>query len=235
MKRFNLFVLAILFLTSCDDIFGPDIKGSGNILSEERQLSHFDQVLLEGDYEVEIIKGREFKFEIEADDNIIPIIRSSVDDGQLKVYSIENYRPSETIKIWITLKNMSSLTLRGSAEVSSNDTFTGEDIILDLSGSGRVNLHIDCITFDAHISGSGSFTIDGVADYQEISISGSGKYDGSNLFSKTAKASISGSGHLYVHSRDYLKAIVSGSGNIYYYGIPTIETWISGSGNIIKR
>ncbi len=68
----------------------------------------------------------------------------------------------------------------------------------------------------------------------EISISGSGDYDGIGLAVDEASIRISGSGGAKVWAESKLNASVSGSGDVYYKGNPTIDQRIDGAGKIVN-
>jgi hypothetical protein len=85
------------------------------------------------------------------------------------------------------------------------------------------------------ISGSGDVTIDGTADSQTVTLSGSGDYGAGNLVSRNSSAEISGSGDVTVNALDTLEAEISGSGNAIYTGNPQVSQNISGSGELRRR
>ena len=75
-------------------------------------------------------------------------------------------------------------------------------------------------------------TVDGAADSQTITISGSGDYSAGDLVTRSSTAEISGSGNVTVNARDLLKAEISGSGNATYTGDPEVRQDVSGSGEL---
>ena len=83
---------------------------------------------------------------------------------------------------------------------------------------------------NASIMGSGNILANGNTESLTTLISGSGKIDFSNLKSKTADCTVTGSGNTYIHVIDTLKAKISGSGNVEYAGSPVITATTTGSG-----
>ena len=72
----------------------------------------------------------------------------------------------------------------------------------------------------------------GRAQEQDVSISGSGEYNGEALTSRSARVNVSGSGDVVVNASDALDAQVSGSGNVRYVGNPSVTEKVSGSGSV---
>ena len=62
-------------------------KGSGKIVTEKRSLSGFKGVDVGGVFQVEITAGKEFAVEVETDDNLLPLIKTEVNNGVLEIES----------------------------------------------------------------------------------------------------------------------------------------------------
>ncbi len=65
-------------------------------------------------------------------------------------------------------------------------------------------------------------------------VSGSGRYEGTRLESKSAKVLTSGSGDAIIKVIDKLEATVSGSGSVQYIGNPTVTKHDTGSGEVVQ-
>ena len=59
--------------------FGSGIKGSGVASSEIREADEFTGVDVGGVFEVEITAGKEYSVQVQADDNLIPFVKTEVD------------------------------------------------------------------------------------------------------------------------------------------------------------
>jgi len=244
MKSLLYHILPTLFIltstTACyininDDDFGPSIKGSGHIIVEERALSQFDHISLEGAIDLIIRQGENQKLEIQADDNIVSTISTSVRSRELKIRSTQTYRSHENVVIFITLNDLEGLEIRGSGDVYGETIFEGDYLDLEVSGSGNLDLEIYYDKLSSEINGSGNFKLEGTTIEQEVSIYGSGDYRAQNLLTSKTEVSISGSGNSVVSVSDYLRAEIRGSGDIIFYGNPEVSSTIRGSGNLIKR
>ena len=66
MKSLFILFLSLVFLASCDHK-----TGSGNIVSETRQVSDFTGIAVGGGFEVEVKIGAVTTVVVEADDNIM--------------------------------------------------------------------------------------------------------------------------------------------------------------------
>lgn len=225
--RCNFFVVLILltlfsfssasagnFLKS---LFGcPGIEGSGELITEERDVKSFDKIESSGSYDIYVKVGEEQNIEITFDDNLIELITTRVSGKTLKVSSEGSFSSRNTCRVDITVPELEKLSLSGSGSIE----------IVDLDES----------SFTLKLSGSGDLRASGKVEELEIRLSGSGDIDTRELIADETYCKISGSGNIKVRAEESFEGSVSGSGNIYYYGEPDhISTHVSGSGRIKKR
>lgn len=226
-----LLFVAALTLTAC---YVAMIKGSGDLITETRQVSNFDRIALSGSGEVIVTQGGSESLTIETDDNVMEHVKAEVENGILTLGFEEGVNlisPSRLI-FTVGVDDLTSLTISGSGDVES-DRIETERMDVTVSGSGDVQI-ADLTTSDvkANISGSGEISLEGEAAAQDVSISGSGKYLAGDLCSESVTVSISGSGDATVCATATLDTNVSGSGSINYYGRPAINSTGSGSGKV---
>ncbi len=189
-------------------------RGSGTMATETRQVSGFHEIDLSGSGHVLVsVTGTE-SLTVEAEDNILPLLTSEVRNGRLVLGARRSISPTREIVYTITVVSLEGVSVSGSGIV----TATG----IDVSG------------FDVEISGSGTVVPEGVAEQIDLSISGSGRFDGDELVSSSGHVSISGSGRAVVKVTDVLDVEVSGSGRVEYLGDPAVTSSISGSGSVSK-
>ena len=224
-------VLAI-FVASCKWTIGL-VRGSGDIETEERDVSGFHKVYLEGIGNLIITQGDEESLVIEADDNIIPLIRTDVFSHRLTIGFKRGYNfiPISKIKYHLTVIDLDEISLSGAGDVDCDD-FNTDRLEFDISGVGDIDLNINAERVETTSSGAGDITLSGKVDSQEIDISGVGKYDAEELESRECSISLSGAGSVTVNTSEELEISISGVGNVYYAGDPHITQDISGLGRV---
>src|SRR6478672_12019098 len=109
MKRILLFLIlsiaCLLMVASCRYV-GRGVRGSGNRKTERRELAPFKSVDSSGAYEVNIVCQQTQSFEIEGDDNILPIIKTEVANGVLSIHGDEAYNVSKPIAVRISVPDL---------------------------------------------------------------------------------------------------------------------------------
>lgn len=94
------------------------VKGSGNVKTEKREVSNFKSIDVSGAFEVEITAQKDFSLEVEADDNLLELIKTEVDDGTLEIKSQKSLKTSNPLKIRISAPDINSLELSGASKVT---------------------------------------------------------------------------------------------------------------------
>ena len=240
------------------DWFGRDRheKGSGNIVSELRELPSFTEIDLSGSCDLRIQIGPEQKVEVWGDDNLIDRIRTEVTGGDLlRIDTRGSYSTRRGLRVDITVPHLVRLDITGSgdADISGLD---GDDLELNIDGSGDVQLvgTVGYLDIDVQGSGdvravdlsageirtktkgSGDIELEGTAATLEIELRGSGSIDARRLVAREASAEIYGSGDISVRAEDRFDGAVFGSGDIDVYGDPPrINRRVSGSGDITRH
>ena len=189
------------------------IKGSGNIISESRELNNFTSIILLGSIDVNIKTSESNNCVVVADDNLIPYIKTEVVNNKLNISLNESYSSEEKLVVNINTPNYDEVSLSGSGNIN----------ILDFKNN---NLSLN-------ISGSGNITGNGEVETLVVKINGSGNLMSKEIKSKSATITIYGSGDAEVFASDSISAKINGSGNIEYFGNPeNVDSIINGSGDI---
>jgi hypothetical protein len=213
------------------------VTGSGNVTHETRPLAGWSAVDLSCPGMLELAIGENQGIEIEAEENILPLIETLVSDGRLTIrftQTLRSIRPTTPIRFRAATPDVDAMVVSGSGAIRA-PYIEHEALTLDVSGAGVINVDsISAGRLETRISGSGGVTIRGNAVEQEIRISGSGNLDARDLTSQKAQVTISGSGNAMVHVEREIDGRISGSGSIVYGGQPATSIRTTGSGRAVQ-
>jgi hypothetical protein len=191
------------------------VQGSGVAKTEPRDVEKFDELSLMGGMDAVVTIGDRQSVSIEADDNVLPIIETKVEDGKLIVQPTESYNPKTPVKLTITVTQIRGVSVNGSGDV-------------DVDGLNGAS------SFAVAINGSGDVTAKGSADSVSVAVRGSGDVKLQDLQAKNGKVAVAGSGDVTVNASDKLDVSVAGSGDVKYVGSPKLTKSIAGSGSVRK-
>ena len=205
-----LVAIAVAF-SACK--FGRGIAGSGNRKTEKRELKSFNAIDTSGAYEINVSCQKPASFEIEADDNILPLIKTEVRDGTLFVSNDQEFHSSKSTILRITLPEVNSVSSHGAGDIKINDSNSND---LKIKSTGAANMEAT-----------------GKAKSVTISSTGAGNIDTSKLTAEKAKVDATGAANVDVYASDQLDVSVSGVGSVTYSGNPkTVNKSVSGIGSV---
>ena len=210
------------------------VRGSGDLVTETRQVSDFDSIDLSGVGEVIVTQGGSESLTVETDDNVMKHVKTVVENGTLKLGFEEgiNFIDPSRLVFNVGVDDLTGLTISGSGDVEA-DTIETDRLDVTVSGSGDIQIaDLSTGELDTNISGSGEVSLAGEAAAQDVKISGSGKYLAGDLCGESVKVNVSGSGDATVCATETLDSNISGSGSVNYYGQPSINASGSGSGTL---
>lgn len=211
------------------------VEGSGNVIEDVRSVPAFNGLVVAGPIDVRLRAGSaERVVVVHADDNIAPLITTTVEDGKLVV----GLKPGASLRTRsrmyaeVGFREMASVLVRGSGDVRA-DRISAPIFETTIRGSGDVS--IDALESDAvalSIAGSGDFTANGRASKLGVVIVGSGDVRADKLQAREVAVRIRGSGDARVHASESLQVDIAGSGDVLYRGEPTITKKVAGSGEV---
>jgi hypothetical protein len=233
-------VVAVIVLIICSVLgyvlFRSFFLGSGVVKQESRDVSGYTKIRLDTNGDIQLEQGSIEGLTVEAEDNVLPRLKSEVKDGTL-VLSLANafpgmIYPTKPVVFKVRVKDLSDITINGSGSVKTT-RLQASSLNLDIIGSGKVNMDVFVDRINSTINGNGDLTISGNSNSQTITINGSGKYVSDEMRGKDCNSTINGSGEIILNCRNSLDITINGTGSVSYYGSPTIgNQQISGNGTV---
>lgn len=240
MKRTSLlfYCLCILAIVTSCSRSETNVNEKTNVITENRKVSEFEQILYNGNGNLFISQGEEESVRIEGDKDVISMITTIVIDKALHIDYKKGIPANQEfitkpVNIYVQVKSIEELRLAGTGNIIGTTPLQTHALKLSISGSGNASIDVNGHKLVTILSGSGKFEIKGKTENQDIWISGSGIYQGLELVSNIANVNITGSGAVYVNVQDEMEVHISGAGVVIYKGKPRIHQTIAGSGNIV--
>jgi Putative auto-transporter adhesin, head GIN domain len=189
------------------------IVGDGQPASETRSIGQVTAIDVDGAFALTVKPGPAPGLTIEADKNLLAIVKTDVTNSRLELYTDRSYSTDWRIKITVTSPNIADISASGSNQITA-EGLTGGPLSISLNGSNNAVLSGKISTLTARLSGSNNLTAQ-------------------QLAADAANVTISGSGAASVDARQRIVAEISGAGSIEVYGNPPARsTQVNGSGKI---
>jgi len=224
--------------TSCgtSSNFVNCIEGSGKIITENRAVEAFDSVRIAGSANVFVTQDTKASLRVEADDNIMEKVRTTVDGNTLVIETDGGCFKNVKLNIYASMVDVKRLEITGSGAIENKSPIKTDSLDVVITGAGDAKLNANAKTVNAELKGSGDITLYGKAETLNLSKSGSGDIHASNFLAQKSFVTSSGSGDCEVNATEQLDLKNSGSGDIYYTSNPPqLNVSNTGSGKISKR
>jgi hypothetical protein len=176
------------------------VQGSGNTQTEKRDVAGFKSVEVSGALQVEIAAGKEFSVEVQADDNLLPLIKTEVEGGVLRIRSEKRISPKGPLVIRVSAPDIDGIDASGASGIM-------------LSGVKNSALRVES-------SGASKINVEGTTGTLTVDVSGASTVDASNLPSENANVEASGACSVKVNATNEVQAEASGASKIRYLGAP---------------
>src|SRR4051812_46557075 len=116
------------------------VKGNGVTRSQSRNVSGFTGIGLSVPGSLQVRLGPTESVTIEADENILPLIETTVSRGTLQIRTLRDQDiDPQVLRIVVQVRQLDSLALAGSGSISG-DGLKSASLKVDLGGSGSVSL-----------------------------------------------------------------------------------------------
>ncbi|NJK87373.1 MAG: DUF2807 domain-containing protein [Bacteroidales bacterium] len=233
-KLLTLFAIS-LFVYSCINL-GNSVTGNGNVTEEDRDVSGFDALEVENGLDVFITMGENESLRLEADENLLPHIITEVDNGKLRIFSDVNIRMAKSKKIYVNYIQLNDISISSAGDVRSLNKLITNDLRLNLSSAGNLNLELEADEVEIEISSSGNATLSGETEYLKADLSSAGDLNAYNLEAKRGNVRVSSAGDARVNVTEEAEFNTSSAGDIVYMGDPKrINVNSSSAGEVRKR
>lgn len=236
LKKIAILLLCIGITACADGQFRRTVYGNGKVVSKERKPLNASGVRVSTGIDVYLTQGNDLKLVVEADENLHDNIITEVKNGILNIYTDVNIRRAEMKRVYVTLKDINSVSTSSAGDVIGETPVRAVDLDLSASSAGDIKLEVYAETIDVNISSSGNITLSGEADMLEADLSSAGDFNAFNLKVKEADVSASSAGDADIYVTEKLHARSSSAGDINYKGDPKyIDAHSSSAGGVHRR
>lgn len=235
--RIVLTLTVVFLIVACSHAQNrKTVYGNNKVITKVREAGSFNGLRVSSGINVYLKQGDKEAITVEADENLHEYILTEIEGGVLRVYTEVNIRDSEDKKVYVTMKDISSVKASSAGDVIGESAVKSDELELSASSAGDIKLEVNVRELKIDISSSGDMTLSGEADILEANLSSAGDLKAYNLKVREADIAASSAGDADVNVTERLKARSSSAGDIRYDGNPKYaDIHSSSAGSIHKR
>lgn len=225
-RIFIVFIIAFSFsLQSCYDFLDNGVSGDGDVISEMRTVKDFHAVEASAGLKVYVeFGGMSNEVEVVADANLHEYIRTYVEGGTLKIKTERNIRHAESKEIYVKAGKIDHLGVSSAARIVGIEQLECDDLSVNVSSAGRLELGVIAEEIDIDISSSGNAELSGEVEFLHVNVSSAGDLSARALKARDCNIDVSSAGSASIYVFGELNASASSAGNIRYEGNPEIKS-----------
>lgn len=140
-------MLALMVMFSGFSQRKPRIKGNRSVVSVEKPLPSFTHLILSEEFELHLQQGSEPSVRIEADDNLIDILRFEVAGDTLRVDSFYRITASKKLGLTLVYNEIESIRVEAGRLVAEQ-TLVSDRLNLLLTGGGKAEMNVRASLMD---------------------------------------------------------------------------------------
>ncbi|MDR0749001.1 MAG: DUF2807 domain-containing protein [Tannerellaceae bacterium] len=252
-KRAFLFVTGLLLAGSFTFLHAEKIKGNGNVITKDIQVSDFNSVAIgpgvecnsrffsKNTYQSPVLNYTQttgaFALSVTMDENLFSYLEIKSGGGELSVRTQRGVviNPSK-LEINASSKELKKVAVSGCIDFVTANAFKSDQLTIGVSGASdvKINHPARIEQFSVSISGAGDLIAEELACKElECNISGAGDIALKGEADR-ARFSVSGAGDIKAYDLivKYLECRVSGSGDAKIMATETLDATVSGTGDI---
>lgn len=257
-KTFITTILAVV-LTGSAIFSGCADGGSGDVVTETKDITDFTSVSVENTFEVEITQSDSFSITTSVDESLLDYIAVAKEGETLRIYLNPRHPFTDftlrdkTLKATITMPTLSGLYLSGAVKGTISGFKSSADFRLvvsgasslkidgievgntnfEVSGASKVSGSINATDVKLEVSGASNIELEGAANNITLSASGTSKLNLANLPLNYANINLSGASEATIYAREKLDTVLSGASTLYFLANPAIgNISVSGASTI---
>jgi len=239
LAKILITLLISIFFVSChlDMNLGDGKRGNGNVITEGRNISEsFTAVKASEGLDVYVTQGNNADITVEADENIIDLIRTDIKDGVLRIHTEKRIGRAKAKKVHVTLPNITELDASSGADLESNGVITSDRLILDSSSGADIKVNVKAGELECDASSGADIRVAGTADMLIADASSGSDIKARDLEVKKCIAEASSGADITVNVSEQINAKATSGGDVKYIGNPTVVKKNSSfSGDVTKN
>ena len=227
-------IVLTAFLSSC--YFPGSIKGNGNVVEETRELGEFSKISVSRGMNVYISQGTSSKVVVKADENLLKVIDTYVDNETLKVTALKGIRNATSNKVYVTVTDLENIKSTSGSNIFSEDSLKTGNLEIKSTAGSNVRLLLESGELIISAAAGSNIFLNGRAKSVTMKATSGSNIKAGDLHAENCDAKVSSGANIWIKVQNGLTAKASSGGNLFYSGEPNpLRVTKSSGGNIIKN
>jgi len=218
----------MLFALACNKDNAPGIlKTTGKKTEINRKIESFRNLEVWDEFDIILVQDSQFYVEITAGKNLLPEIETAVINNTLVLKNKNKFnwvrKLGQRFSIKVHCAAIDNFEINGAATLTNKDTLIGDRVNVNHSGTGNINLVINCDWFTFRCSNVGNLTAVGSCGILAGTVEQTAIFDGTYFTSSDAYFYHYSLSNSILQADKALGLNIYGAGNLYYLKEPLLR------------
>lgn len=230
MRTLILLLLAFAVI-SCQ----PGVVGNGKVVKRVIPVDDFDQLEVNGAYNIYVRQGDEPNLEIEMDENLFDYLEIDQNEGELEIESERMISKAEARNIYITVRNMRHININGANELETRGGLKGRSLSVEANGATEMRVEFEGSRLSVESNGGSDLRFRGAVGELQFEVNGASEINAVEMKALRADINVSGAADVLVWAEEELSINASGASSVKYKGNPSINKSTSEASSVSRK
>ncbi|MCB0374766.1 MAG: DUF2807 domain-containing protein [Sinomicrobium sp.] len=237
LAKILITLLVSLFFVSCNiDMMSQGKRGNGHVTDESRSVTeNFTVIKASEGLDVYVTQGNKTSIVVEADENIIDLIRTDINDGVLRIHTEKRIGRAKAKKVHVSLPDITRLTASSGADLESRGVITADNLVLDCSSGADIIVTVKANEVECNASSGSDIRVSGTAETLIADASSGSDIKARDLEVKRCIAEASSGADITVNASEEISASAGSGGDVKYSGSPNVVKKNSSRSGSVKK
>ena len=220
-KQIIFFLSLSLMLSSCNMNMLNSVSGNKNVEIADRTVAEdFTKIKVSTGLNLYLSQGNKNKITLEADENLHEIIFTEIENGELKIYSDKNIWNAKAKKVYVTVKDLTSLVATSGSDVYTEEELNMENVNIVSSSVANIDLDLNANSMISIATSGSNIKLNGTTIQHTCSATSGASIEAYDLTSENVTAIVTSDADINIYASVSLDARATSGGNIDFKGNP---------------
>ncbi len=220
-NSYKIVTLLLLVLVTTSSCMFNGLSGNGDVKSQTRAINQeFKAISVSQGIDVFITTNESNSVKVEADDNIIDLIKTEVENGELKIYFSKQVWHSTARKVYVSVPVIEEISVSSGASIKLDNSIIAEKLVLKASSGSDIIANVGVTDLTCSASSGADVIISGTAKNFEVEASSGSDINADHLEAEFVNAHASSGADISVYVSNSIQIKKSSGGAINYKGNP---------------
>ncbi len=215
--------LLLLLLATTTACMLNGLSGNSQVQTEPRSIrQEFKALSVSQGIDVYLTTNQSNSVRVEADDNILDLIKTEVQNGTLKIYLSKQVWHSKARKVYVSAPIIEEILVSSGASVKLENTLIVDKLMLKASSGSEIEVHVGVSDLYCEASSGADITLIGTAKNLDVEASSGSSVKADDLKTYDANAKATSGATVNVNATNTIQIKKGSGGSVNYKGSPKI-------------